>query len=261
MRIYNFFKIALVILISSSTAVFATNSNFSIKKNLSSTAINPPKITAAGNQIYCPQTYVKIVTNVKIEYDAAKPNTDAIYIQISSGYINGQDRLSLSGSHPTIKAEWIALEGKLKLSSITSGASVSYTDFEAAIKDVEFYNSSLSPSGIRNFSISVGVGQANYLPRNGHFYEYIASPGISWTAARVAAESPANYYYGLHGYLATLTTADEAQLAGAQASGTGWIGGNDVVQEGTWKWVTGPEAGTTFNYTFWNNNTMYNEPK
>lgn len=134
MRIYNFFKIALVILISSSTAVFATNSNFSIKKNLSSTAINPPKITAAGNQIYCPQTYVKIVTYVKIEYDAAKPNTDAIYIQISSGYINGQDRLSLSGSHPTIKAEWIALEGKLKLSSITSGAAVSYTDFEAAIK-------------------------------------------------------------------------------------------------------------------------------
>ena len=251
MRIYNFFKIALAILISSSTAVFATNSNFSIKKNLSSTAINPPKITAAGNQIYCPQTYVKIVTDVKIEYDAAKPNTDAIYIQISSGYINGQDRLSLSGSHPTIKAEWIALEGKLKLSSITSGASVSYTDFEAAIKDVEFYNSSLSPSGIRNFSISVGVGQANYLPRNGHFYEYIASPGISWTAAKAAAETKT--YYGLQGYLATLTAFDEAQLAGAQAPGTGWIGGNDTAQEGTWRWVTGPEAGAAFTYAFWNN--------
>ncbi|WP_304198129.1 T9SS type B sorting domain-containing protein [Flavobacterium alvei] len=238
-----------------------SNSNWSSKKdatasyseNCSKTTniINPPVITATGNQTYCPNTSIKIVTGVTITHDPSETGTDAIYIQISSGYVNGQDLLALANPllHPTITTSWSASEGKLKLYSPT-GIQVTYTDFEAAIKDVTYTNSSISPSGTRNFSINLGFGSANYLPSNGHFYEYMASPGIIWTAAKDAAA--ARTYYGLQGYLATLTAADEAQLAGAQAPGTGWIGGSDAQIEGTWKWVTGPEGlanggtGTTF---------------
>ncbi|TRX26562.1 T9SS type B sorting domain-containing protein [Flavobacterium franklandianum] len=233
-------------------------------------AIDPPVITATGNQTYCSGTSLKIIETISITNDPTEPATDAIYIQISSGYINGQDLLALANPllHPTITTSWSSLEGKLKLYSPT-GIPVTYSDFEAAIKDVTFTNSSISPSGTRDFSINLGFGSANYLPSNGHFYEYVPSLGINWTKAR--DEAAGKTYYGLQGYLATLTAADETQLAGAQAPGTGWIGGSDAATEGTWKWVTGPEAGTTFwigkgngvttppfNYANWN--TSGNEP-
>ncbi len=214
-----------------------------------------PYLIATGNQIYCPSSSIKIVTNMTIT-DPDDSGIDAIYIQISSGYILGQDTLTLTGIHPTITSSWDSVTGILSLTGVAGQPT--YVDLISAIEDVEYASNSPNPSGTRNFSIS--VGQANYLPSNGHYYLFIPNLGIKWSDAKIAAQN--STYYGLQGYLATLTSTEESQIAGEQTTGAGWIGGSDEVTEGVWKWMTGPEIGTVFwngaangstpNYAFWN---------
>ena len=228
----------------------------------------PPTVTADGNQFYCPLSQINIVTDFNITGGSDK--IEAIYIQISEGYNAQNDKLILlnTSSHPTIQAQAFNIsEGKLVLNWTGSGAS-NYSDLIAAVKDVVFQNNNLQIAGERTFSIT--IDEKNYLPSTGHYYEYVPNVGITWSAARTAAENLD--YYGLKGYLATITSAEEAQISGEQASGAGWIGGSDAKKEGTWEWVTGPETGKTFwiglgngttagtdiPFAFWNSNN--NEP-
>ncbi len=224
-----------------------------------------PILTSVGDQIYCPNTSLKIVTNFNIT-DSDNLGIDALYIQISTGYVFGEDVLSLVGIHPTIVSTWDSLSGKLTLTGISSQPT--YRALISAVKDITYSSNVSNPLGIKKFSIT--VGQANFLPLTGHYYIYVPNIGITWTAAKNLAQ--ASTYYGLQGYLATITSLDEAQISGEQSAGAGWIGGSDEQQEGIWKWVTGPESGIIFwnglangstpNFANWNSgepNSLGNE--
>lgn len=219
-----FNKFLLLILLYSSTVGFA-------------------QLTATGNQIYCPLSEIPIVEDFQI-VDVSNNTIQALYIQISSGYNNGQDKLIFKNPslHPNISAGSFNIsEGKLTLTWTGSGSS-NYSDLMSAIKDVFFFSNSTNMSGTKTFSIT--IDSISYLASTDHYYEYFSSPGIAWTDAMIAATT--HSYYGRQGYLATITSYEEAVLVGKQSPGAGWIGGSDAETEGVWKWMTGPEVGKTF---------------
>ena len=223
-------------------------------------ASDPPALNAEGDQAYCTLSEQNIVTEFSIENNSGSTVT-AVYIQISLGYVQGEDVLQLIGTHD-ISSSWNPAEAKLTLKSTAS--EVDYNNLVSAVQDVVFYSSNPNPSQDKYFSIT--IGSANYLPSTQHYYEFVPSVGITWSAAKLAAEN--KNYFGIQGYLATILSQDESNISGKLANGVGWIGGSDQELEGTWKWVTGPEAGTVFwtglsngsspNYANWNNNEPNN---
>lgn len=216
----------------------------------------PPSLLADGNQVYCPNSDQLIVT--KLEIENLDPSIlNSVYIQISIGYIFSEDILKLNGIHPNINTFWDPNEAKLTLTTRSVGE-VFNQDLISAVENVVFSSTNPNPNVNKTFSIS--LGSANYLPSTGHYYEFFPNISIPWTDAKISAENKS--YYGIKGYLVTILSQEEADISGKLTNGVGWIGGSDSEEEGVWKWVTGPEAGTVFwvgnssgsseNYANWN---------
>jgi len=167
------------------------------------------------------------------------PNIQGMKISISEGFISGEDQLVYMGS----LIQSTPAPGTLVL---TGGITIQ--DYVDAIRTITYKNSKSRPTlGLRK--ITVSLSDVDYLPATGHFYRFVRIPGISWTNADIDAKSDANIYYGLRGYLATITSQVENDFINLKTKGMGWIGASDAAVEGDWRWVTGPEGlngGTLF---------------
>ena len=162
---------------------------------------------------------------------AGSPSVNGMKISFTSGYVQGEDMLIYPGS---LKQTFNANTGTLELTGSTD-----IQVYIAQIQSVVYKSLSSRPTpGIRKITIS--LNDVDYLPQTRHFYRFVSKPNLSWTAAR--DEAALLTYYGLKGYLVTITEQAENDFIRLKTKSVGWIGASDASLEGDWRWKTGPEG-------------------
>jgi hypothetical protein len=130
-----------------------------------------------------------------------------------------------------------------------SGTTISFTGSEAddntGLASLELV---AGDAGTATISVSAFVAEPglSYSPSNGHFYQYFADSGVSWSDAQTAAATQS--YGGLTGYLATIPDATvNTFVADNTGASNIWFGAHvdasDTSYPRVWKWTDGPLAG------------------
>ena len=216
-------------------------------------------------------------------------NISSARVSISSGYVSGTDELVIDGvtadtstvgqkkylnfavnyngtNYNNIDAIFFINQGVMEITRYTNANGSTKTTMPANAmvqlfnEKVEFVHdptgSGLVSSSERQVTYTLGEAQAWFSHEDGgeRYYRYIGT-NMDWDDAKTAAASDAKKYFGVRGYLATLTSHAENKFLATRFNDnggppSGWLGASDSASEGQWKWVTGPENGRRF----WKNN-------
>ncbi|PKN55238.1 MAG: hypothetical protein CVU56_22425 [Deltaproteobacteria bacterium HGW-Deltaproteobacteria-14] len=168
---------------------------------------------------------------------AGSGTLDGARVLVASGLVTSEDTLGFT-NQSGISGSYSAATGVLTLTGTATVAA-----YQAALRTVTYrHGSAGGNTGDRVITFSLG-SNGLALEATGHFYEYVAKPATGqylWETARAAAS--ARRYFGLEGYLVTVTSAAENAFVSAKLAGQGWMGASDAAVERTWRWVTGPEG-------------------
>lgn len=132
----------------------------------------------------------------------------------------------------------------LTFDGASSGADLSFSgtvDNVNAALDTLTYTGSVA--GADTLEVSLIAAGEVFFSGTGNLYEFVSAT-LSWTQAKTAAEGRTKY--GATGYLTTITSQAENDFVADRLLNAGWMGASDSANENDWKWVTGPENGTSF---------------
>ncbi|RME46009.1 MAG: hypothetical protein D6791_09355, partial [Chloroflexi bacterium] len=204
----------------------------------------PPNLNISGEVTFVAgSSPVKVAPALTLTGPAGG-TLDKATVVLGDGFKAGEDRLGIagqSGASGTVNGlAWSYDESSGILTLSNSG---SFTDYQAALRQVVYSNVGTTPTG-GDRGVTIAVGSSLFYEGNGHYYEFVSAPKISWTDAKAAAEGRS--YYGLQGYLVTVTSQGENDFVAGKLQGRGWMGASDAGHDKRWFWVTGPEADTWF---------------
>ena len=183
--------------------------------------------------------------------DTEESDIKGLTIGFSSGHHNDQDNLLFTDQNG-ITGSFDKSTGVLTLSGDASPA-----EYQAAVRSITYKNDAPGAASYDQRTMTISLVNADYLESTGHFYEYVNN-AVKWDEANTVAKRVS--YYGLQGYLVSISSAEENSFILDKISAVSWLGASDADTEDTWEWVTGPENGTHFstgstpngdNYTNW----------
>jgi len=210
-------------------------------------------LTGTGSTFSTPVNAPAVVVDNAISVSSALSITDA-RVSISSNFNSG-DVLASTASISGITTSYNSSTGVLSFTGTATAA-----QYQTLFQGVTFATSSTSASQ-RTVLFELGDANVKYNSTNGHYYLYV-SGSYTWASAKTEAELASRKFFGLQGYLATVSNSSESSFVNG-LSGKGWLGGSDdytyinaatgattyaaqANSEGHWYWVTGPEKGTHF---------------
>lgn len=228
------------ILLLSAAVLFCLHSFAQVTLN----GTNTPSSTFINASAVIVDNAITIAGSMAI--DGAKVNISANFV---SGDVLGFSNAALPSG---VTGNYSATTGVLTFTGTASPAA-----YQALLRTVTYNTTS---SNYLTRTILFNLGTATSFSGNNHFYEFI--PGtFTWSDAYTAAN--ARTYYGLQGYLVTITSQAENDFIQQKLSSDGWIGSSDDYiyinlatgtttytsqpqSEARWYWVTGPEKGQQF---------------
>lgn len=175
------------------------------------------------------------------------PNLDGSRILIGENFSAG-DELIINGATNGTTDGGLTYTYNSVTGVMTLNGAATTAVYQQTLRLVRYRNTLQNPNmDDRVVTFALGTQLPN--SENGHFYEFVTSAAITWQAARDGAN--ARTFFGLQGYLTTITSASENAFVASKLAGQGWMGASDDAAdtggvEGEWEWVAGPEAGSLF---------------
>jgi len=203
-------------------------------------------VYAAGESVIVPNVNERTLTVTASQSVFIAPNIELnnFGFQISSAKLVIENLPNdATTSYSSVAGLAVSYDSSKDVYTITGTAASS--DYQTLFRSFKINCGTTLQNDIKfNFIVSENTTTPMYYSGTKHYYEYISSPAISWTAAAVAASSKT--YNGMEGYLVTITSEGENTFVVNKMAESGWIGASDAASNGIWQWSTGPEAGTQF---------------
>lgn len=170
-----------------------------------------------------------LIDGATVTIDGSHNTNDLLFVRTASKSTSGSIVSYTNFGQSGVSAAYNKGTGQL-----TFTGSASLADWITIFRKVGYiYDSSGVASPTTRSLIFALSGNVvfNHSDGNSHFYKYITDASIDFDAALTAADG--STLYGLQGYLATITSADEQNYIEPKLNGVGWIGGCDRIGDST----------------------------
>jgi len=203
---------------------------------------DPPVLTRSLSIAEFTEDGAALVVDAALTVTDVDSDIDGALVMVGAGFNGDEDELGYDSQALPAGVNTAGYDDRSGV--IVFIGSASPADWQALLRTVTYLNTDTGSPDITDRSVVFSLGTS--IPWDGHtdgtlhYYEFRQTGAVTWSTADSAASGSS--YFGLAGYLVTVTSAGENGVAASKLAGEGWMGASDAASESTWRWRSGPEG-------------------